>query len=128
MMTGRDSSVWEDLVVAILSVNRYSLERTYSKVDRIRREGLFEPANLFRWAPTEIALRLRTAGYDRGQFMTALFAERLASLGKHLQCSGVENCREILLTGDADSVKKLLLPAKGIGPIVLANFLLLRGH
>jgi hypothetical protein len=126
-MTGDDKSLWEDLVAAILSVNQYSLEKTYARIEEIRRERLSEPDNLARWTPTEIELRLKRAGLDRGQFMTSLFADRLSSVGKYLQAAGIACCQEILAGGDADAIRKLLLPARGIGPKVLANFFLLRG-
>jgi endonuclease III-like uncharacterized protein len=126
-MTNGDAGLWEDLVVAILSVNNYSIEKTYSKIKEMRREKLFEPENLMRWSPVEIARRMKRAGYDRGQFMTSLFAERLSSLGKHLQGAGIEHCREVLAKGSTDAIKRLLLMIKGIGPKVLANFFILRG-
>lgn len=68
METDQDS-VWEDLVLSILSVNGYSLENSYSAVRTLRREGLFNPSNLSRWSPEEIETRLRRGGYNRGIFM-----------------------------------------------------------
>lgn len=126
-MKSHDKTLWEDLVIAILSVNQYSLEKTYSAIDGIRREGLSIPPNLGRWTAADIELQLRRAGLDRGQFMTRLFAERLSSVGKFLASTGIENCRGVLSTGTPGEIKKLLLPVKGIGPKVLANFFLLRG-
>ena len=126
-MTSRDRSLWEDLVVAVLAVNRYSLEKTYSRVEEMRREGLFEPENLMRWTPNEIVLRLKSARYDRGQFMTYLFAVRLSSLGQYLESVGIDYCQEVLMNRGAHEIKNFLLPVRGIGPRVLANFFLLRG-
>jgi 3-methyladenine DNA glycosylase/8-oxoguanine DNA glycosylase len=126
-MARDDKSLWEDLVVAILSVNQYSLEKAYSRIEGIRREGLSDPDSLAHWSPPEIELRLKRAGLDRGQFMTSLFADSLSSVGKYLQTAGIARCQEVLAGGEAEAVKNLLLPARGIGPKVLANFFLLRG-
>jgi hypothetical protein len=125
-MTDRTDTLWEDLVLAILSVNQYSLEKTYLAVETLRREGLFKPQNLAQWTSKEIGARLRNGGYDRGGFMTWLFADRLESLGKFVDSVGVEACEKVLLRGEANEVKRFLQPVNGIGPKVLANFFVLR--
>jgi hypothetical protein len=125
-MTDETENIWEDLILAILSVNQYSLEKTYSAVEALRREGMFRPQNLLRWTAEEIGTRLRLGGYDRGDFMTRLFAGRLASLGTFVKFTGVEECERVLRKGSSAEVKQLLTPVKGIGPTVLANFFLLR--
>jgi len=125
MADGTDN-LWEDLVLAILSVCQYSLEKTYLAVETLRREGLFDPQNLMRWTPEEIGTRLRLGGYDRGDFMTSLFASRLASLGKLVKSRGVEECQTVLQRGKTNEIKHFLLPVKGIGPRVLVNFFALR--
>jgi len=119
-------NLWEDLVVAILSVNNYSLEKTYLAIEALRHGGLFSPQNLALWTPEEIGTRLQRAGYDRGRFMTALLSVRLASLGVLLESVGVEECERLLLKGESAEARSLLLSVKGIGPTVLANFFLLR--
>jgi hypothetical protein len=119
--------VWEDLVLSILSVNQYSLERTCHSVDGLRQQGLFDPETLMRRKPDEIVRRLKSGGYDRGQFMTNLFALRLAALGMFIAAKGVEACTKIVSGHDARAIEKLLLPVNGIGPRVLANFYLMRG-
>jgi hypothetical protein len=101
--------LWEDLILAILSVNRYSLEKIY-----------------LAWTPEEIGIRLRRGGYDRGDFMTNLFANRLASLGAFIKSTGVKECERILRKGKTSEINQFLQPIKGIGPQVLINFLLLR--
>jgi 3-methyladenine DNA glycosylase/8-oxoguanine DNA glycosylase len=118
---------WEDLVIGILSVNQYSLERTYRLVDGFRTQGLFQPENLMRWDPSGIVDRLKSAGCDRGQFMTNLFALRLSALGMLIQAKGIEACTSIIAGRDTKMIEELLLPVNGIGPKVLANFYLLLG-
>jgi hypothetical protein len=119
-------ALWEDLVLSILSVNGYSLEKSYSFVAALRREGLFSPPNLIHWSEEEIGKRLRRAGYDRGDFMTRLFALRLLHLGVFLETKGVEETGQIIRSGKAAEVRKLLGPVYGIGPRVLANLFILR--
>lgn len=125
-MADETDDPWEDLVLAILAVNQYSLEKTYLAVEALRGEGLFRPENLVNWSPEEIETRLRRGQCDRGDFMTRLFARRLASLGEFLKSAGVEECGRVLRKCEATEVRRLLLPVKGIGPKVLANFFLLR--
>jgi hypothetical protein len=126
-MRTRESDLWEDVVVAILAVNQYTLEKTYQLLDGLRTQGLVDPENLRRWTTDEIELRLKRSGCDRGEFMTHLFAVRLSHLGMAVGGLGVELCVQILLRNNADSISKLLLPVKGVGPRVMKNIFLLRG-
>jgi|SRR5215469_4254572 len=125
-MSNRKDCVWEDLILSMLSVNNYSLERTYLAVETLRNEGLFRPENLMRWSLGEIEERLQRGGYDRGKFMTTLFASRILSLGVFVKSRGPEQCEAILQKGDSSEIKGFLSNVKGIGPKVLDNFHLLR--
>ena len=119
-------NVWEDLVVSILSVNQYSLTNTYSKIESLREMGIVNPKNLEKWKATEIVDFLRKGGCDRGEFMTNLFSERLASLGELISSRGIDICENILLSRDTKAITELLIPVNGIGPKVLKNFFFLR--
>src|SRR6266849_1635961 len=114
-MPKSSDSVWEDLVLSILSVNQYSLEKTYACLAGLRSEGLLEPATLISCSPEEIAARLKRGGCYRGVFMTTLFAHRLSSLGYFLEVKGIEACESVLRSGDSSAIKSLLMPVKGIG-------------
>lgn len=118
---------WEDLVIAILAVNQYSLEKTYPALSLLRDNGLLSPENLSRWDIDEIIRRLKVAGCDRGPFMTQLFGVRLAHLGAAVESYSIEACSRILLSNDPVAIRDLLWPIKGIGPKVLKNFFMLRG-
>jgi hypothetical protein len=120
------SDVWEDLVLAILSVNRYSLEKAYSAVDSLRREGLFDPKKLAKWTLEEIAVRLRRGGYDRGEYLTKLLANRLMSLGVFVDRVGIEESERVLTTSAKTEIAQFLQPVNGVGPQVLLNFSVLR--
>ena len=117
---------WEDLVVSILAVNQYSLERTYGFLDALREKKVTDPLSLARWEPQEIENKLKASGCDRGLFMTKLFAERLSALGELIRTRGLDECEKILRSGDGHAIEGLLLPVKGIGPVVLRNFYSLR--
>jgi hypothetical protein len=118
---------WEDLVIAILSVNKYKLEKAYALLDSLKREGLFIPSNLMRWSENEIATRLRAGGCDRGPFMTKLYAKRLAALGTFVKTTGEQTVEHIIRSRDKSTIERHLLPVRGIGPKVLENFCVLRG-
>jgi hypothetical protein len=112
--------IWEDLIVSILAVNQYSLEKTYALLP-------LDPEMLCNLQPEEVVERLKTNGVDRGSFMTLLFAMRLVSLGVALHSKGIASCVEVILSNDPEEIRNLLLPVNGIGPKVIGNFLLLRG-
>jgi hypothetical protein len=122
-----DDDVWEDLVISVLSVNNYTLENIYLALDGLKSEGLFDPDNLGNWSLEEIARRLHKAGYRRGPFMTNIFAERLAALGRLAADQGADECREVLGGTDTSRIRHMLSQVKGVGPRVLSNFFVLRG-
>jgi hypothetical protein len=117
---------WEDLVISILSVNQYSLEHTYRSVDGLRNKGMFDPRFLMKWDQTEIFEQLKSAGCDRGKFMTNLFALRLANLGALVRSKGLEYCNNVISGRDTRAIEELLLPVNGVGPKTIANFYVLR--
>lgn len=127
LKTRQQDDPWVDLVVSILSVNQYSLERTYGALEGLRRENLTEPSTLARSDTDEIERRLVAAGCDRGKFMTKLFSVRLASLGVAVEALGIPKCTRILQSSDRKAISDLLMPVNGIGPKVIRNFLMLRG-
>ena len=120
-------SPWEDLVISILSVNQYSLEVSYQSRRGLEEQKLTLPSRLAEWSMDTIEERLRAAGYDRGKFMTRLFAQRLRAVGSLIKDRGVAECEKIICGHDVQSIEHLLLPVHGIGPVVLRNFYLLRG-
>lgn len=119
------SSPWPDLVVAMLSVNNYPLEKTFSIYQGLDANGLFDPRNITGWDQKEIARRLRESGYDRGATLNALFADRILSLRS--LTANVDVSEVILARGSKEEVAELLKQVRGIGPRVLENFFLLRG-
>jgi hypothetical protein len=126
-VTVSSDSPWEDLVVSILAVNQYSLEKTYACKEGLQVQELTAPATLLELAPAEIERRLKAGGCDRGAFMTNLFAKRLAALGAHVRVVGIEQSTSILAGKSRHKIEQFLKPVNGVGPVVLRNFFLLRG-
>jgi hypothetical protein len=118
---------WGDLVVSMLSVNNWSLEKTYRFVDDLRTRGLFDPKTLACLEQDEIVVRLKKTGYDRGTYMTSLFALRLTCLGHFVKEKGVDICTKGISVMDGKAIEQFLACVNGIGPKVIANFCILRG-
>jgi hypothetical protein len=114
----------ENLVIAMLAVSQYPIERALGLRDRLRDAGLLDPRNLATWTVARVADELRSSGYDRGR-LTSMYADRLVSLGKVYEGER-ERCEEILREGSDEAVRQLLAPWHGIGPTVIASFLNLR--
>ncbi len=117
---------WGDLVVSMLAANRFPLDRAYGLLKQLRSEELTNPDALSRSTPPELYAKLISAGYDRGEFLTYLFAERLTSLGTFAKTHGIAECEKVMRGPNVAALKELLLSVNGIGPVVIENFLLLR--
>ncbi|MEA5603189.1 hypothetical protein [Nostoc sp. UHCC 0252] len=120
------NNVWEELVISILSVNQYTLSKTYLTIESMREIGLFNPDNLKQWDINEMNQRLTQGGYERGSFMNNLFAERLAALGSLIANQGINKCEQVLLSRDKKLITDFLMPIKGIGPKVIENYFFLQ--
>ena len=123
-----ESDPWADVVIAMLSVNNYPLDKTFSLFDQLRANRLFDPSFLAASDAAELARRLGAAGYDRGTTMTEIFADRLLALGHLAESLRIDACTRILTKGSRDEVSSLLGSVKGVGPKVLENFFVLRGN
>ena len=116
-----------DLVVSVLSVNLWTIEKTFKIYDGLREEGLFDFDAVAALPETEVFARLERAGYTRGDFMVGMLAGRLRSVALALSGQGQEKLRQLVTAKDRKGVEALLQPIKGIGPSVIANYLALRG-
>lgn len=116
---------WPDLIIAMLAVNTFPLAKVFSLFEALDSNSLFDPRSLARWDRGEIARRLKAAGYDRGPGLTNILADRLWSLRAFE--NNVAASESILAGGSKREVEALLKCVNGVGPMVLENFLLLRG-
>ena len=114
------------LFLAVLSVNQYPIEKTWARRNQLRKARLLEPSYLESSSEEEIGQGLVQAGIQRGNFITEILAERLHSVGKVIVERGQERMREKLQSLGREDLRELLGGAKGIGPVVIRNFLELR--
>src|SRR5262245_22404361 len=97
---------WEDLVLAMLAVSLYPLERVLMLRDEMRQRGLLDPSKLARYDVGELTMELKRGGYDRGR-LTSMYADRLVSLGKQADATRPASER-VLLEGSDQQVRELL--------------------
>jgi hypothetical protein len=121
--------MWANLVMAILAVNKYSLERVVQQFPELANAGLFEPDNLCAFDVDTIANRLLSAGYDRGPWLTKFMATRLKALGSWVSKQDRPSVENALKKGSREQLASLLGSIKvGVGPTVLETFIQLRGQ
>jgi hypothetical protein len=75
----QENRVFLDLVVAMLAVNRWTVEKAVSITDGLRDAGLSDPAAVGSMTVDEVTARLAQAGYKRGRYMEQLLALRIVS-------------------------------------------------
>lgn len=119
-------SVWKDLVIALLSIYGYSLEKVDSFAPGLEQQGLFDPVQLVKMSHEDIFKALEKGGYKRGE-LNGIFTDRLLALGAFIQTQGQASAEKILKGKDAKKIEAVLMPIKGVGPKVIDNYLLLRG-
>ena len=120
------SRIFEYLTISLLSVNNYPLERSWGLRDGLRRAGLCDPTHVASLSEEELGSRLKRAGYDRGDFLSGLVASRLSTVAHYLTDIGWHSAATRLTEGSPAEVTALLIQAKGVGPVVIRNFLFLR--
>jgi hypothetical protein len=119
-------AIIEDLIVALLSVNSWPVDKTYQMLDALRGAGLTDPTKLAQLTPEEISHRLAAVGYARGDYINGLIGVRLASLGQVLTTERCTALSRSVSERRFDSVNAMLGLIKGVGPMVLRNFWFLR--
>lgn len=124
-MNNKPQEIWEYLVISILSVNQYKLDRTYLKFKNLEEVGLFFPDNLVKWNQNEILNKLVDAQLDRGPYMNNIFSARLKELGNSIENYGKEHYEKFLLSQDKIEIEKFLIQVKGIGNRTIQNFFFL---
>jgi endonuclease III-like uncharacterized protein len=118
-------TVWHDLVVSMLSVYNYTLEKVDAYSEGLEKQGLFEPDKIKKMSHEEIFAALEKSGYIRGN-LNAIFTERVQGLGEYVDKKGKKYCESILKTKDKEAITTLLKPIKGVGPKVIENYFELR--
>jgi hypothetical protein len=124
-MSADEGEVIEDLVIAVLAVNRWSLERVFSIKEGLAREGIFDFDVLVTIDDAVIAKRLDAAGYRRGDYFNLMMGSRLRQIAERMSPSKRREMMELLGRRDLRQLELMLLPLKGVGPSVFRAFLCL---
>lgn len=122
----KTTNTWHDLVVSMLAVYNYTLEKVDTYSAGFEKQGLFEPDKIKKMSHEEIFDALEKSGYKRGN-LNAIFTERIQALGEYIEKKGKDHCESILKSKNKKSITELLNPIKGIGPKVIENYFELRG-
>lgn len=120
-------SIAENLLIALLAVNNWSLERVFDLRGPLRDVGLLDLESVARLSDDEVAGRLAAAGYARGEYMNRLMAVRILSMASVLSSDQLTRLSEDLREGRRDAVNATLDRIKGVGPSVRGSFWALEG-
>lgn len=118
-------TVWHDLMVSLLAVYNYTLEKVDAYAIGLEQYGFFDPNKIKTMSHEEIFDALEHAGYKRGN-LNAIFTERIQHLGEYVDKKGLQHCESILKGKDKAAILSLLKPIKGVGPKVVENYFQLR--
>jgi len=112
----------ENLLIAILAVNHWTADRVFPLTDKFREVGLLDFTAVSDLSVAEIAGRLASAGYARGDYMNQLLATRVLSMARVLTAAELNDLKLCLVDGRTADVSDKLRKIKGVGPLVLETF------
>jgi hypothetical protein len=107
----------EALVVPLLAVNRFGLEKVYALLPALRNGGLTSPNLVAKKDVGDVMMRLCHAGYDRGM-LTEMMAGRLVSLMNAVIEGKLDYLNDFVTNNKRDEALALLCTVNGIGPAV----------
>lgn len=110
----------ECLLVALLSVNKFPLEKAWSLLPRMREVGLTDPARVAAMGMPAAIEALAGAGYDRKN-LTWMFAERVMALMAAIHGGELAGLDEAIAAKDKAKATELLDRVRGVGPTVIQN-------
>ena len=113
------AEILESVVVALLAVNNYPLEKAWKLLPALREAGLTSPAKV----PDDLGdctVKLASAGYDRG-LLTAMLAERIQNVMASARRGDLAKLEGLVKGGKKDEAVTLLCTVRGIGPKVAAT-------
>lgn len=116
--------VVESLVVAILAVNSFPLDKAWELLPRLREAKITSPNVVAEFEVGALTVALAASGYDRGM-LTGLFAERLKDLMSAIISGALDELPAALLARDESRASELLCGVRGVGKKVVGNALLL---
>lgn len=112
----------DNVLIAILAVNGWTVDRVFSLTEQFRAVGLLDFTMVSRLSIEDIAERLTRAGYARGEYMNLLLATRVLSMTTVLTATELKRLKQCLMEGRTTDVSSTLRGIKGVGPVVLETF------
>lgn len=117
-----DSELIGDLVIAMLTVNNWPLEKACEMRAALEREGVFDLARLSKFSHEGLFQRLRRAGYTKSDYVVGLLCDRLQAMAEELCGDGLTTLKRLLEAGPRTELNRMLLSVKGVGTAVLETF------
>lgn len=130
-MSGSESTpgrVTEDLVVAMLTVNNWALEKAWGLLPELTSLELCDAQCLSILSHEEIFARLKRAGYAKSDYVVGLLADRMREMAKVMTATSPERLTELMESGNEKDRDRFLLSLKGVGPAVLETFVALQAR
>lgn len=112
------------ILVALLAVQQYSLDRAWSLLPKLEKAGLTDPKKVVKANLGALVVKLTESGYERG-LLNGLMAPRVQNLMMAVVAGELDAFDELRGTGDRQAAIELLCRVKGIGPKVANNAWLL---
>jgi 3-methyladenine DNA glycosylase/8-oxoguanine DNA glycosylase len=107
----------EAIVMALLAVNAWPIDKVLAALPALRTAGLLDPAQVAAADIGPLTVKLAAAGYDRG-LLTELFALRLQNLMRAVRDGALDAVAAAHRSGDREAAVAALCTVKGIGPRV----------
>jgi len=110
----------EALLVSVLAVNNYGLQKAHDLLPSLRKSSLTNPNLVVNEDVGRLTAMLYQAGYDRG-LLTGLMAERYAALMKDVLAGKLDQLDQLVKSNAASAAKTLLMTLHGVGPRVASD-------
>ncbi len=117
------TSVFRNLVVAIIAVNSYPIHKALEITSAEKPLGWVNQAKIPNPQPTafEIKTQIMDSGYDRGDYVALLLGQRIHGCLGHIQEKGASSFFALISESQNAALYELhKLP--GVGPRVMKNF------
>jgi len=104
----------ECIMIAMLSVNSYPVEKTRNLLPKFRNVKLTDSKFVASSNIATLTVLLSSSGYDRGM-LTWRFAERILGLMISLDSGALDSLPVLISSGKVDTALELLCSIRGIG-------------
>lgn len=127
-MNSGNPEMFQDLILALLAVNHWDVEKAATITEGLRAQGLTAPTVIMSRSLEANAEHLGQAGYNRGQYMQRLMSGRIMSAAFHfMKADFARQLQRAVDEKDISALKKVLNEVEGVGNMVIDNFRMLQG-